>query len=289
MASIDTTTIRELSDIEIPQLNQLVSMSFGYESPHSFMDDFPIWKSSQVKRFGIFSGDQLISHAGIRFCEMQTSSGLIPMAMIGAVATDEKFRGQGLSSRILEELCKISEQKGCHWTLLWGSEHDFYRKFGFELHGEQYQAPLSELAHIPENEIPRVKRGWDDRIFDALTHEKKGIKLEIHDREWLTHHSTVSWFVQESPFAFIGYERGMDLPHIIHEYGGDRKGLKLLFSFVLSLDSEASLLGTRPQLESLGFLNDALIEEYLCLARPHSKMPELVWNEEFWVQGLSAC
>ena len=290
MASIDLSEIRELTNAELPQLNKLVSESFGYESPHSFFDDFPIWKSLIVKRFGIFSGNRLIAHAGIRFCEMQTDSGVnVPVAMIGAVATDEEFRGQGLSSRILTELCALSEQHHCDWTILWGSEHDFYKKFGFELQGEQFQGQLIELEDLPENAIPKIKRGWNHKIFEFLSHEKSGVLLKPEDHEWMSNHKTVNWFYQEEPFAFVGFERGLDLPHMIHEYGGDEKGLKLLFAFILSQDAETTLLGTQKSLLSFGIKEESLIEEYLCLARPHSKKPELKWQPDFWVQGLSAC
>lgn len=281
--------IRELTETEIPQLNRLVSESFGYASPHSFFDDFPIWGSSRVKRLGIFSGDHLVSHVGIRFCEMKTSTGTIKVAMIGAVATAEKYRGNGLSTRLLKEACHLSEEQNCDWSLLWGSEHDFYFKFGFELHGEQFQAPLSMLEDLPENKIPQVKRGWHPKIFDLLVAAKNGISLYEEDRSWVSNHKTVNWFYHEEPFAFVGFERGLDLPHMIHEFGGDPDSLREIMAFILSLDIETTVLGTANTLLSLGFHRNVLIEEYLCLARPHHLKPDLVWHPDYWVSGLSAC
>jgi len=282
--------IRELKESELPQLNSLVSDSFGYVGPHTFFDDFPIWNSNKVKRFGIFKGDQLIAHTGIRFCEMKRANGeSLPIAMVGAVATEESHRGQGLSSKLLNSLCKYADEQNCEWTLLWGSEHEFYKKFGFELHGEQFQAPLADLEDLPENFIPRFKKGWDNRIFDHLKTIPSGVSLKDEDREWIQNHKTVNWFYNESPFAFVGFERGLDLPHIIHEFGGDRKALYELFSFILSMDSETALLGTEKNLISLGFDETLLLEEFLCLARPHSQKPQLKWENDFWVPGLSAC
>lgn len=212
-----------------------------------------------------------------------------PFAMIGAVVTDETFRGQGLSSKLIEEAVRISEERGCDWTLLWGSEHDFYKKFGFELAGEQFQAPLSELEELPENKIPRVKRGWNPKIFDILSTSKNGIALSEQDRGWISDHQTVNWFYHEEPFAFVAFERGLDLPNIIHEFGGDPQSLKEVLAYVLSLDGNAHVLGSLAQLSELGFSEEDCLEEYLCLARPHSKKPELDWSAEFWVSGLSAC
>ncbi len=281
--------IRELIEAEIPQLNKLVSESFGYMSPHSFFEDFPIWESSLVKRLGIFEGETLIAHVGMRFCEMKTSSGKIPVVMVGAVATAETHRGKGLSTKLLNEACKISEERGCDWTILWGSEHDFYHKFGFELRGEQFQAPLASLENLPENKIPHVKRGWTPQIFDFLSTTKNGIALTEKDREWVSNHQTVNWFYHEEPFAFAGFERGLDLPNIVHEFGGDPKALREVLAYILSLDFSATVLGTIESLNELGFEEKDCIEEYLCLARPHSKKPDLVWLAEYWVSGLSAC
>lgn len=282
--------IRELTEAELPQLNKLVSESFGYEEPHSFFEDFPIWGSDRVKHFGIFFDATLIAHVGVRFCEMKVPNEKpVSVAMVGAVATRESFRGKGLSSKLLEEVCRFSEKNNCDWTILWGSEHDFYKKFGFELHGEQLQVPLSSLEDLPENKIPRVKRGWNSKIFDHLASTTNGIVLTESDREWVTLHKSVNWFYQEEPFAFAGFERGLDLPHIVHEYGGDQHALKEIFAFVLSLDLGAMVLGTRESLLKLGFEEETFIEEYLCLARPHSQKKNLEWKPEYWVSGLSAC
>lgn len=290
MATVGLSEIRELKDSELPQLNQLVSESFGYTNPHTFFDDFPIWKSDQVKRFGIFHEEKLISHTGIRLCKMKLPNGeLTSIAMVGAVATMESHRGQGLSSRLLTEICKYADEENCDWTLLWGSEHDFYKKFGFNLEGEQFQAPLAELENLPENFVPRFKKGWDQRIFDFLKNSSSGIAVKDEDLPWISSHKTVNWFYSDSPFAFVGFERGLDLPHIIHEYGGDRKAMLELFSFVLSQDSEATLLGNELSLKNIGFEKSVLQEEYLCLARPHASKKNPNWNENFWVSGLSAC
>ena len=294
MAPSSLNTIQELTASELPQLNELVSEAFGYTAPHTFFDDFPIWESDRVKRFGIFSDitgeKKLISHVGIRFCEMKIPAGrTIPIAMIGAVATHDGFRGKGLSSRLLKEAIRISEEKNCDWTILWGSEHDFYKKFGFELAGEQYQASLSTLEHLPENKIPRVKRGWNPKIFDCLANAPLGVVLYEKDRAWVSNHETVSWFYHEEPFAFVGFERGIDLPNIVHEFGGDEMALQEVLGYVLSLDLSACVLGTKKVLTHLGFKEEDFIEEYLCLARPHSKKPELEWSDDFWVSGLSAC
>ena len=194
-----------------------------------------------------------------------------------------------MSSKLLHEICRISEEQQCDWTLLWGSEHDFYKKFGFELKGEQFQAALTNLSDLPENKIPHVNRGWNPKIFGQLSSTALGVVLAPHDLEWVSKHKTVNWFWHEQPFAFAAYARGLDLQNIVHEFGGDPTALREILGYILSLDLTATVLGTKKTLLDLGFKDEDCVEEFLCLARPHSKKPELTWQPEYWVSGLSAC
>ena len=76
---------------------------------------------------------------------------------------------------------------------------------------------------------------------------------------------------------------------MVHEFGGDQKSLLEVLGYILSLDLSATILGTKKTLTKLGFKSEEMVEEYLCLARPHSKKPDLKWSGDYWVSGLSAC
>ena len=280
--------MRDVYASQYAQVNDLVSAAFQYPAQHFFFDDFPIWGSSLVTRLGVFDGPKLVSHVGIRFAEMQTGAGSEKIALIGAVATDEKYRGQGHSTALLKEALKRIDAAKYSWSFLWGSEHAFYGKLGFQLYGVQARARLSDLEVQSRNLISKsIQSGFTDEIFKALCNTKIGIRLKAEDRTWIAQQKTVKWYYLEKPFAFIAYEKGMDLKNIVHEMGGDLNGIQTLLYSIYSKNPDAEILGTQTELKKIGLSENNLIQEHLCLARALDSTKR--WKEEYWVSGISAC
>ncbi len=276
-------------------INELVSRSFKYPAGTFFFDDFPVWNTNEVIRLGILEAGKLVSHVGVRLAQMKTSAGIQPVSLIGAVATDEAFRGRGFSTLLLKEAIQISEKQSCTWTFLWGSEHEFYQKLGFDLHGIQARAPLSALSVDLSNFAPgellekNLKKGMNEAIFTSLKENAQagGISLSDKDHAWVFAQKTVKWFYLEKPFAFVAYEKGLDLQHIVHEFGGDLKGIQKILFQIHSADPQAQIIATTQELLQLGFHSGSILEEYLCLAKPLTK--DTRWNSEFWISGIGAC
>ncbi len=280
--------IREISPEESSLVNQLVSSAFQYQPPHAFLDDFPVWASDQSIRLGLFDQGRLLSHVGIRFTEMRVDETSVPVALIGAVATDEKSRGKGYSTTLLKASLKKIDERGTQWSFLWGSEHDFYAKLGFELKGLQARALLSDLSNQASSATStEVTEGLTEAIFQSLTTPKNGVPVKEKDRDWVFKHKTVKWYSLKQPFAYLAYERGMDLKNIVHETGGDAEGIKKLFHFLQIQNPEAEIISTPEVLLNLGFQEDQILIESLCLARPLN--PTLEFDERFWISGIAAC
>jgi len=288
--------IIRLDQKDAPKVNELVSKAFGYLPPDKYFDDFPIWNSNSAIRLGLLDGSKLASHVGVRFTLMKTSKGAERVALIGAVATDEAYRGKGCSTKLLTEAIRLSEEKGNTWIFLWGSEHGFYEKFGFHLSGEQLRAKIRDLQIDPKLLVgndpgqkvkPEIKTGLTERIFEFMCQTQAGVELTLEDHDWFFAHKNVKWFSLEKPFSFIAYQRGMDLQHIVHEYGGDLSGIETLLYHIYQIDPDAQIIGNENTLMNLGFSEDRIIQEYLCMAR--STPPNQIWNPEFWISGLSAC
>ena len=280
--------IIEIALAEAHQVNLLVSDAFQYEAPQTFFHDFPVWNSDQSVRLGIFEAGQLVSHVGYRIAEMRNAKGTEKVAFIGAVATRASHRARGLSSQLLTEAIKRIDGAHCTWTYLWGSEHAFYAKFGFELAGVQARAPLAKLSFpLKDLAATAIDHGFNDRIFSALITAREGIVLSERDRGWLAAHRSVRWFSIEKPFAFAAFERGLDLKHMVHELGGDLRSLEKILFHVYAQDPAAELIAQESALVSVGFEQKDLLREFLCLARPSKK--NAVWKDEFWISGISAC
>ncbi len=284
---MDPVSIREVPLSKAHPVDALVSHAFSYPGESRYFADFPVWNSDSVTRLGAFAGSRLVSHAGIRFASMKTPEGPVPVALIGAVATDSAFRGRGISSMVMKEALKRAGDRGAEWTLLWGSELGFYEKFGFSPEGTQARALIADLAISPrELESGKIRSGIDDLIFSALLNRKSGLAFAPEDKPWVTAHKTVEWYWCEQPFAYVAYQRGMDLKNIIHEHGGDVEGLKRLLFHVFKKNPMAEILGRPSELLALGFRPDQWVEEPLCLARPRTV--GMKWNASFWVSGISA-
>ena len=269
-------------------VDELVTRSFGYPAGRRFFEDFPVGGSSEVERLGLIDHGKLISHVGIRKCEMQTSKGPERVALIGAVATDERHRGRGFSSFLLQEALRRIEAAGCTWSILWGSEHEFYAKQGFHLEGTQWRFLISDLS-VPVSGLQSTPplEGMNERIWSALLARKSGIRFQRSDRDWVFAHRSVRWLSFAEPFSYVAYERGMDLKHIVHEAGGDPTGIQKLLYYLYLECPIAQVIGTESELERMGFHTRDGYRENLCLARPMKSGS--AWNPEFWVSGLSAC
>ena len=282
--------ITKLRPDQFSLVNRLVSKAFGYTPPHIFFDDFPIWnfESKSIQHYGIFEGDQLISHVGVRHAQLKTTHGATPISMIGAVATDENFRGRGLSTRLMKHALHEIDPGESPWTILWGSEHQFYGKLGFNLQGKQIRIPLSRLSINPVHaKSSLIQTGVNSKIIHSLISEKIGVSLSSNDSKWIEAHQTIQWYSISEPFAFVAFQRGMDLHHLIHEMGGDRKSMDSLLFHIAMRDPMAEVLGKQEQLQKMGIDSKLGIEEHLCLARPRNQNQK--WNDEFWVSGISAC
>lgn len=284
---MDPVEIREVSTNEIGAVDHLVSGAFGYSKPDHYFQDFPVWESNEVLRLGAFQKGLLCSHAGVRFTRIKTSSGLVPIALIGAVATAAGFRGKGLSTSLLREALSRIDAHGIDWTLLWGSEHEFYAKLGFSPQGIQARALIADLSISPKelkSETP--KSGIMGAIFLDLLNKHSGVGLTPTDRSWVFAQETVKWLYLENPFGYIAYGRGMDLKNIVHEWGGDPDSVRKLLFQIYQRNPNAEILGRPSDLLTLGFDPDHWLEEPLCLAR--SREPGLKWNPEFWISGIGA-
>ena len=286
---MDQITFREVSARDTGQVDDLVSESFGYSPPHRYFDDFPVWSAPGVLRLGGYSGNRLVSHVGIHFRNVRSGGTRTPVALIGAVATLESFRGRGLVSSLMRLALSKADLAGCTWSLLWGSEHDFYAKFGFKLSGTQARARLATLSPAgfrTFNPNLEIHSGLCQGILDDFQNRTTGIEFTPSDREWLARQTTVTWESIKEPFAFIGYGRGMDLKGMVHETGGDPAGIRELLIRLMNRNPEAEMIGAEHELLGLGFKSETLVLEGLCLARPRNDTIE--WNQDFWISGLGA-
>jgi len=292
---LEERTIAELSARQ--RFSDLLDLSFSLPHGKHYLDDFPIWdprfNNISVHRIGVFRGENLVSCAGVRLAQLKTPEhGPVSVAMIGAVATHPDSRGSGMASKNVSYLLEWAKEKGAAAAVLWSSEHQFYERLGFKFCGEQIRLPLSDILasrSLEEGLYEEIHTGWTPAIFEYLQKRPEGLVLAKGDRHWYEAHKNVKWFytgTQNEPRAYAAFERGIDLPGIIHEWGGETRQLFRIFEFIQKTEPNAAVLGSDDLFRRHGIFPDAPFLEPLCLmsdlTQP-SAMPRSIW-----IWGLDA-
>jgi predicted N-acetyltransferase YhbS len=272
---------------QMQQFSALLDRAFQLKKGMHYLDDFPIWScvNPRVVRFGAIaaSGElagELVASAGVRQAMIQTWDGkIVPVALIGAVATDDRYRGQRLASGLVERALDWARERGAAVALLWGAEHSLYAKLGFALCGTQVLAPLGSLRASQEASDLSLQKGWNPRIFDLVLKRGDGVILTPEDRTWFEAHRNVDWYwlgPPSAPLAYAAVGRGIDLTGLVHEWGGEPAALLILLGLLRkqNAESELRLLSSPRRLVALGL--SAGRQEYLFLAnvlRPEAFLP----------------
>lgn len=274
---------------------ELLNRAFQVPADRLFFDDFPIWdeavvpSSDTLVRLGVFTADRkLAASAGARMAQL---SGGLPVALIGGVATDEAYRGLGLASNLVSVAVEWAQTRGATAIFLWGSEHSLYQRLGFELMGEQVMIPLSSLPS--QSPSGNLRQGWNPALFDLMRQRRGGLILQPGDLRWISAHRGVSWYWcgrEDSPDAYLALGRGIDLPGIIHEWGGKKESLRELLIAVREKHPGASLLGCPEILDSFGIASKDIPREFVCLSRflEPERASQAFARSPFWIWGLDA-
>jgi len=275
----------------------LLNQAFRVPKGRSFLDDFPIWSSSMAKmaqsrKIGIFHQSQLVAAVGIRFADLKIEGSRLPIGLIGGVVTDPLWRGIGLASRLIQQATQLAKNFEVAGIFLWGSEHSFYKKLGFESFGSQARANLDSFPWVNLDPTIQIRDGWNENIFNFFQQRRIGLSILERDRPWLKAHRNVQWVWSGEPTrpsAFVCYGKGIDLYGMIHEWGGDPTEVKKILSYLKKVDSALQIIGPESELLTLGFEPSSIARETLCLANildPSRVTPRVV--EQFWFWGLDS-
>jgi GNAT superfamily N-acetyltransferase len=285
---------------------QLLDLCFSSKVDHSYLEDFPIWdpqfQTARLIRTGITFDGHLIATASVRLADLQIADhSSVPIAIIGAVATHTNWRRQGLATHLTTLILKWVEDQDVALTLLWSDQLNFYQKFGFQPIGEQIFLPLeAALPSVLSLSVPQLHTNWHPDIFNLVQQRPLGLKIQNSDYSWYEAHRHVRWFYSSQshnnqPTAYAALGRGIDLDHLIHEWGGHPQHLTILLQHIQTIDPQALLLGQREYLNQLGFSTQHGLQAPLCLARwcksylNHQNPSSLTqFEKNLWIWGLDA-
>jgi len=210
---------------------RLVDRAFGLAAPETLFSDFPVWDPEIVPspnrhQVGGFQGTRLVATASLRMVDYLFLDGFsAKFGLVGAVATHPDFSGRGYAGEALALIIREGERRGANAFALWGSEISLYRNLSFEFAGDQLRAPIRSLR-LPKTVVTGYdfRTGWDSTIAEHLLSRKSGVRYSDADILWLSRHPRIEWrtlWIDGKCLAYAGWNRGIDLPNIIHELDGD--------------------------------------------------------------------
>jgi GNAT superfamily N-acetyltransferase len=272
--------------------------AFGLSKPQSYLDDFPVWDpattlSEMRYQIGGWFGNRLVTTASVRFVEYAfDESATFPIGLIGAVATHPEFRGRGFGSESLDLLLQAGRKRGVRAYALWGAESPLYAKRGFRFGGVQLRTALAHVAiegsHVTGFE---VRNGWDPEIARHLLARRTGVRYRDEDVRWLSRHRGVEWrtlWLDGNCLAYCGWNRGIDLPNILHEIEGSPEGVRALLGFMKSRYPQLELLH-HPRHAALGVRALASAEALAQFLFEGADHPFAARTDEIWFSGMDSC
>lgn len=285
-----------LDVIETPEslakLERLLNQAFPVPQGASYFDDFPVWRLAPEPccRMCVWDRGALASSAAARIAKLRVGpERQVPVAVIGAVATDPAWRGKGLASRCVRIAVEWAIGQGAQAALLWSSEATMYQRLGFEPAGKQVLVPLEQLS-LGSEAGQKVSTGWVPGLFDLIRSRKEGLVLSEADRSWFEAHRNVEWLwmgAAERPAAFVAVGKGIDLAGIVHEWGGDPAAVRSILGMLGQSRPDLKVLGSPEGIVEAGFLSSDPVSDPMCLGLPLTPEGE-AWLQEgrFWLWGL---
>jgi hypothetical protein len=288
---------------------ELLDLCFAPNGEGHYLDDFPVWdpdlKAPGVSRvYAMDDNQRLIGTTGIRLVDWKRGPGqpVLKVGVIGAVAIHPMERGQKIASRLMELLIGHSDRSGNKILVLWSLDPRLYQNHGFKFLGQQVRVPsevlIPLLEHAPDPALPpsaQFGQGYSDGIFALQKDRPDGFELRAGDFPWMKGHKNTQWkWISDGGAvkAFIGYNRGLDLPQILHEWGGNPAWVRTLVRRALAENAVVEMLGTdaslKPIFPDLPTVKDHCLSEPLILARDPDGILNRVENRELNLFGLDA-
>ncbi len=232
----------------------LIQKSFRYDSENSFSKDFwPLMNPHNHKRCHIVidkDKNKVICHIGFCFRDIRVAGQKFPIALIGAIATDENYQGQGIFKRLFNELIE-QYIKDVSFFLLWSEKDEMYSKFNFFEFGSVIQTGVEDLNITEIEQIGFSKTKLANLSPQDLTQIKvlyshnynKYISLNRRSKDWdqLCYITSSDLYIKRNDKNIITHyffaNKGFDLSNVIHEisFYNDEELIEKLSKFKLWL------------------------------------------------------
>ena len=231
------TTLKENPEF-IEKTLGLIEKSFQYKAPFTFKEDFsPLISPKNHHNCFIITNEHgdVLAHVGARDCVISLKDKKFAVTMLGGIAVDEKFRGEGHFQNLFQDVL-AEKRSDTAFFLLWSDLEKLYNKYSFHLCGHQFELSQStnktsftktKLHLLSIDEKAKIKSLYENSF------RKTYVTLSRTDKEWEELESVVSadLYIRKADENLTDYffmNKGQDLPEIIYEYGTEGDLEKML-------------------------------------------------------------
>ncbi len=261
---------RPLTESEWPQLVKFLTSSLRPEHTWSIETEYPTALNLQNRHnIRIMThNNEFVSHAVVKPMIIKSPHIIYKAAGIGSVVTNETYRNQGFSQKVLQDCLNIAKDQKCDFAILWTNLHDYYRKLGFELAGTELSATLTEEFEAP---APGLRYSSDKNVSaEAIArlysqHTVGTVRTAEEIRNYLKIPQTqlyTSWKPDGTLGAYAVEGKGADLQNYIHEWGGHVPELLSLLSYILKVKQAPITIITPYHAQNLNAKLKALTSQF---------------------------
>jgi len=232
----------------LQQIDEWLLPGAFYGAQHTWPQ---LYRSDGGGRFFVVAdGERMLSHCAFRIANARTDQGPRRVAMLGSVATDPDFRGQGFAQRVVRASLDACKQSGASFALLWAEEQGLYSRCGFRPGIDETCCVVESNASALAGNVVREATIRDHARLCAL-HEQKPLRLERSLRAMSALLTTpgLSTCVLERDGEIVAYActgKGADLQGWWHEFGGSDQDVAALLPRALDLRGHPQAIAIVP-------------------------------------------
>lgn len=258
--------IRRLKADEFEQAIQLADKTFRDQEHTSMGQAFPhVFSTELGQSFGAFDGETLISFIGLVPATLQIGAATLTIFSIGSVCTHENYRQQGISTKILHEIYRYTDQATASLLFVSGDRGMYMRNQCYHFgKTSNYRIGKRESGYDGE-----IRLGQPEDIFqiDGLRRTTK-VRYDSSIWEWqvlLEAGAYPSIFKMKQALYVAGHDGVIEayavvsIPTagsthqqaIVTEWGGDTKAIYEIFQNLLAQNLVQEIGLTLPWHEKL--------------------------------------
>jgi len=121
---------RQCAPGDLPEVIRLLDRVFRPDGTSSMGREFPVFLSPAncAGLWIVEDGPRVVSHAGVDYVTMDVEGAEVKVGMIGAVATDEPYRGKGLATVLLDAMRVDARSRGVGFFMISGGRGLYTRR-----------------------------------------------------------------------------------------------------------------------------------------------------------------